>query len=114
MSLINDALKQARQAPPRKPPNSPPQLQPANYESSPRAVWLVPAIIIFLVFAAIFFIGWAAAPRTVHSIVSAPPDPESTQQVEVVSAPVAAPALPPVAASPDLPKLQGIFYSPTT
>ncbi|MDR3455806.1 MAG: hypothetical protein P4N60_00050 [Verrucomicrobiae bacterium] len=113
MSLINDALKQARQAPPRNPPNSLPPLQPAPAESSPTAVWLVPAIIIFLVFAAIFFIGWAAAHRTVHSIVTAPPDPETTQQVEVVSTPVVVPAPPPPAAAPDLPKLQGIFYSPT-
>jgi len=115
MSLINDALKQARQAPPRTPPGSLPPLQPAAHsESSPLAVWLVPAIIIILVFAAIFFIGWAAAHRTVHSIVSAPSDPETAQPVETVSAPVAVPAPPaPVATSPDLPKLQGIFYSPT-
>lgn len=115
MSLINDALKQARQAPPRNPSNSLPPLQPAHNESSPTAVWLVPAVIIFLVFAAIFFIGWAAAHRSVHSIVSAPPDTvETTQQVEVVAAPVVAPASPPPAPAPDLPRLQGIFYSPTT
>ena len=113
MSLINDALKQARQAPPRNPPSSLPPLQPAHSESSPLAVWLVPAIIIFLVFAAIFFIGWAAAHRTVHSIVSAPPDPETTQQVEIVSTPVVVPAPPTPAALPDLPRLQGIFYSPS-
>jgi len=113
MSLINDALKQARQAPPRNAPTALPPLQPAHNESSPLAVWLVPAIIIFLVFAAIFFIGWAAAHRTVHSIVAAPPDPETTQQVETVSAPVVMPAPPAPVAAPDRPKLQGIFYSPT-
>ena len=118
MSLINDALKQARQTPPRNPPNSLPPLQPAHnhQESSPMAVWLVPAIIIFLVFAAIFFIGWAAAHRTVHTIASAPPDPDTTEQPETVVAPPA----PPTPAAPDVsapaapkPKLQGIFYSPT-
>jgi hypothetical protein len=114
MSLINDALKQARQAPPRTAPNSPPPLQPAHNESSPAAVWLVPAVIILLVFAAIFFIGWAAAHRSVHSIVSAPPDPETTQQVETVTAPVVVAAPTPAPVAPvDLPKLQGIFYSPT-
>jgi hypothetical protein len=113
MSLINDALKQARQAPPRNPPNSLPPLQPAHSESSPTAVWLVPAVIIFLVFAAIFFIGWAAAHRAVHSIVSAPPDQDASQQVETASVPAAVPAPPTPAASPDLPRLQGIFYSPT-
>jgi len=113
MSLINDALKQARQAPPRNPPGSVPMLQPAQpNESSPTAVWLVPAIIIFLVFAAIFFIGWAAAHRTIHSIVAAP-DPEPTQQVETVSAPVVMPVDPTPVPAPDLPKLQGIFYSPS-
>jgi len=114
MSLINDALKQARQAPPRNPPNSLPPLQPAHHnESSPTAVWLVPAVIIFLVFAAIFFIGWAAAHRTVHSIITAPDPDATTQQVEVVSAPVAVPVEPAPVPAPDLPKLQGIFYSPS-
>ena len=115
MSLINDALKQARQAPPRNAPNPMPPLQPAAGDSSPTAVWLVPAVIIFLVFAAIFFIGWAAAHRTVRdSIVSAPVDPETTQQVESVVAPVMAapaPAPKPLPPPPDLPRLQGIFYS---
>jgi hypothetical protein len=115
MSLINDALKQARQAPPRNTPSSLPPLQPAHDESSPTAVWLVPAIIIFLVFAAIFFIGWAAAHRTVHSIVTAPPDTNMVQPDDTVVTPVVAPAPEPPApvSPPDLPKLQGIFYSAT-
>ena len=114
MSLINDALKQARQAPPRNTPNTVPPLQPAHNESSPSAVWLVPAIIIFLVFAAIFFIGWAAAHRTVHdSIASAPIDPATTQIVDTATSPIIATTAPAPVAPPDLPKLQGIFYSPT-
>jgi hypothetical protein len=114
MSLINDALKQARQAPPRNTPSALPPLQPAHNESPHTAVWLVPAVIIFLVFAAIFFIGWAAAHRTVHTIVSAPTDPATTQAVEVVNAnaPIAAVPEPPVKTE-ELPRLQGIFYSPT-
>ena len=111
MSLINDALKQARQAPPRNTPSTLPPLQPAHEESSHTAVWLVPAIIIFLVFAAIFVIGWAAAHRTVNTIVSAPPDPVTTQQVEIVRAPIV-PEPEPVPVV-ELPRLQGIFYSPT-
>jgi hypothetical protein len=113
MSLINDALKQARQAPPRSTPSTMPPLQPAHQESSNTAVWLVPAIIIFLVFAAIFFIGWASMHRTVHSIVTAPADPETvTQQEAEVIRPIAPaePAPPPVV---ELPRLQGIFYSTT-
>ncbi|MEY4917820.1 MAG: hypothetical protein RL616_1733, partial [Verrucomicrobiota bacterium] len=104
MSLINDALKQARQAPPRNTPSTLPPLQPAHDESSHTAVWLVPAIIIFLVFAAIFAVGWAAAHRKVNSIVEAPPDPATTQQVEVVRAPfVPEPTPVPVV---ELPRLQ--------
>ncbi|HSY19023.1 MAG TPA: hypothetical protein VK815_11840 [Candidatus Acidoferrales bacterium] len=120
MSLINDALKQARQTPPRNTPNSMPPLQPAqnHQESSPTAVWLVPAIIIFLVFAAIFFIGWAAAHRTVRTVAAAPADPDTTEQPETVAGPIAVsspPPPPPVAPTPPAPKpkLQGIFYSPT-
>ena len=109
MSLINDALKQARQAPPRNTPGTLPPLQPAHEEHSHTAVWLVPAIIIFLVFAAIFFIGWASMHRTVNNIVTAPPDPATTQEVAVVAPVFVAPA-PPVV---ELPRLQGIFYSPT-
>jgi hypothetical protein len=116
MSLINDALKQARQAPPRNPPNSMPPLQPAAHnEGSPMAVWVVPAVIILLVFAAIFFIGWGVARRTVtDSYVSTPIDPETTQRVETASTPVVEPVAPPPVVLPDLPRLQGIFYSPTT
>jgi hypothetical protein len=120
MSLINDALKQARQAPPRNSPNSPPPLQPARDESSPAAVWLVPAIIIFLVFAAIFFIGWAAAHRTVRTVASTPADPEATEPADTVVMPLAVSTPPPAPAAPVVsapavpkPKLQGIFYSPT-
>lgn len=122
MSLINDALKQARQAPPRNSPNSMPSLQPAQHhdESSPTAVWLVPAIIIILVFAAIFFIGWAAAHRTVRTVAATPSDPDTTEQAETVVIP-ADPPLPPAPPAPVVstatvpkPKLQGIFYSPTT
>jgi hypothetical protein len=38
MSLINDALKQARQAPPRNTPSALPPLQPAHNESPHTAV----------------------------------------------------------------------------
>ena len=111
MSLINDALKQARQAPPRNTPSTLPPLQPAHGESSHTAVWLVPAIIIFLIFAAIFAVGWSAAHRKVNSIVEAPPDPATTQTVEVVRVPFVPEPVPvPVV---ELPRLQGIFYSPT-
>jgi hypothetical protein len=115
MSLINDALKQARKAPPRNAPSALPPLQPVADESSPVAVWLVPAIVILLIVAAIFFIGWAVAHHTVRTIV-AEPDATATQQVADISLPVVTPppvAAPPPVNPPDAPKLQGIFYSPT-
>jgi hypothetical protein len=112
MSLINDALKQARQAPPRNTPNSLPPLQPAHEDHSNTAVWLVPAVIIFLVFAAIFVIGWAAARHSVHATMTTaqPVDPASTQLLVTVSTPVAV-SPPPMPETPDMPHLQGIFYS---
>ena len=115
MSLINDALKQARKAPPRNTPSTLPPLQPVADESSPVLVWLLPAIVILLIVAAIFFIGWAVAHHTVRTIVAAP-ESATTQQVAVISLPVVAPhpvEPPPPANPPDTPKLQGIFYTPT-
>ena len=112
MSLINDALKQARQAPPRNAPGTLPPLQPAHEEHSHTAVWLVPAIIIFLVFAAIFIIGWVSMHRTVNNIVTAPPEPGSSTEPELVLRTPAPPA-PEPAPVVQLPRLQGIFYSPT-
>jgi hypothetical protein len=115
MSLINDALKQARQAPPRNAPTSLPPLQPHARESASAPVWLIPSIVILLVFAAIFFMGWAAAHRTVHDIVTAPSPAPVAQTVDTAPAPVVTPqpAPPAPAIPPDAPRLQGIFYSST-
>ena len=115
MSLINDALKQARQEPPRNMPTSLPPLRPHAADSPSVFAWLIPAVVIILIVAAIFFIGWAAEHRTVRSIVSAPDsDNTATQAAENVAPPVVTQApKPPPASPPELPKLQGIFYSPT-
>ena len=48
MSLINDALKRAKQAPPRNAPNALPPLQPVAEESSPIFVWLLLAVPVWL------------------------------------------------------------------
>jgi hypothetical protein len=117
MSLINDALKQARKAPPRNTPSALPPLQPAA--DAPVAAWLLAAMVILLIAAAIFFIGWAVAHHTVR-ITGNAPEPvaaqtiatqtAATQTVAQISHPAAAP---PPANPPFVPKLQGIFYSPT-
>lgn len=114
MSLINDALKQARQTPPRNQTNTLPPLHPVADESASVAVWIIPAIIIFLIVAAIFFIGWSAAHNAVHNITTAPEVVVSTQMVDGVVVPVAhAPEPPAPVKPPELPRLQGIFYSAT-
>ena len=115
MSLINDALKQARQTPPRDPPHSRPPLHPAEEESRP-VTWLVPVIVLILIVAAIFFIGWLSAHHAVQSIMVTPDTVVVTQEVPAtVQRPVTPPAPePPVVVNPpDAPVLQGIFYSPT-
>jgi hypothetical protein len=117
MSLINDALKQARKAPPRSTPSALPPLQPVAREPSSLPEWILPSIVVVLVVAAIFFIGWAVANHSMRTIVAAPPSEVETQQVANVTIPVIKPHVeepPPAPAPPDAPKLQGIFYSPTT
>ena len=116
MSLINDALKQARKAQPRNLPTPAlPALQPVASEPSPAAVWLLPAIVIFLIVAAIFFIGWAVAHHTVRTTAAEPATGTDAQQEAAVTVPVVTPrpSEPPPPPPQDLPKLQGIFYSPT-
>jgi hypothetical protein len=112
MSLINDALKQARKAPPRNTPSALPPLQPVADEPSPVAAWLLPAIVIFLLVAAIFFTGWAVSRNKVSTIV-ATPDTNAAQSSTSAPLPVVTHAAPPPTPvnPPDAPKLQGIFYS---
>lgn len=142
MSRINDALKKVRQAPPpRNAPSGLPTYQPPIAKTAPGMAWLVPAIVMVLVVAAIFFIGWALTHRSAPAVAIAPepakvaPTVPATPQVVAVSAPaiikpqpvqaqtqpgnatnatntrVSAKAVP--ASPPPLPKLQGIFYSST-
>ena len=115
MSLINDALKQARKAPPRNLPTSVPPLRPAADDSSLPA-WLFPAFGILLIVAAIFFIGWAMAHRSVRAIAAEPEPPDATQSAPEISVPVVKPQTvqtPAPLNPPEAPKLQGIFYSLT-
>ena len=117
MSLINDALKQARQAPPRHPQRPLPPMPPA---AEPRNPWLVPAIALVLIFAVVFYIGWFMAQRSVNNVVKAATAAAvATQAVAEVALPVVenpppTPPTPPTPVNPEnSPKLQGIFYSAT-
>jgi len=119
MSLINDALKQARQAPSRDPQRPLPPLPPAA-EPTPVSAWLVPAIALFLIFAVVIYIGWFMAQRSVNNVVKA-------ATAAVVATPAVAEVAPPVVENPpppppppllpenleNSPKLQGVFYSAT-
>ena len=128
MSLINDALKRARQAPPRISQRPFPTLPAAVERPASVTSWLIPAIVIVLIVAAIFSIGWALAHRSVQTLAMTPPASvvPAPQTATAVTAPVGAPVaktVPPVVVAPpvppptlnpaDAPKLQGIFYSPT-
>lgn len=133
MSLINDALKRAQKAPPvitsaSVPP--PPPTQPAAHNPVSVTHWLIPAVIILLVAAATFFIGWGMAhhslTRELKLVESKPvaaavlptpsPGAETTNPPASAPASVPAPVQPPQTMSVNPlfgPKLQGIFYSPT-
>ncbi len=125
MSEINDALKRARQAPADK-SNEPRAiyLPPRPVEKTPTVLgWLIPAFIVVLVVAAVFFIGWAATHRHAQKVIAVPnraaPVPPVADIAPTVSpsatlttAPTPLPAQIVAPATPPLPKLQGIFYSP--
>lgn len=128
MSLINDALKRARQTPP--PAVAAPLPMPTPHSVTPSPVsaagWLIPAVVIFLVVAGLFFVGWAvaghsvsrqnaaAAPAPAPAVVASATPPAAKPVPLPATAPKpAAPAPAPVVNPPAAPRLQGIFYSPT-
>lgn len=118
MSLINDALKQARKAAPRNVPSSLAPLQPgAREDASGMPGWLIGAGLVVLIAGAIFVIGWAVTNHRMETVAAPPAVDDSTQQEVAITLPVVKPrpvedppAPPP---PPEAPKLQGIFYSPT-
>ena len=113
MSLINDALKQAKQSQPPNPPSPPPSLAPVESASQGGGSWLAPVIILLLLVAAGIFIGLSLFK---HAAGGAPSEAATvTQQVKTAVAvlPVIS-NLPPVAMVPPKPpgpKLQGILYT---
>ena len=111
MSLINDALKQARKNPPPNAPGALPPLPPVVRNARPKNFWLVPVLIIGLMIFAAGLIGWVLF----HNRAAAIPTPEIQPVAPVATAPVAAtpPAPEPVVIDlSTLPTLQGILYSP--
>ncbi len=120
MSQINDALKRLQKISAEESSGSLPSLPPPPNPSPSVMVTLIPAIVIILVVAAVFFIGWAMVHQPAQNIAAAPvaasvaaPKPVvAAQPAEATPVPIAAsaPVTPPPVA-PALPKLQGIFYS---
>jgi hypothetical protein len=115
MSLINDALKRARESQQKNPPHGAAPLSPVEPKER-NFNWILPVLVILLIVAACFFIGLSLARRTVANIADTP-DVLATQQVESASvtllkAPTntGAPA-PPAADAPPM-KVQGIMYDP--
>lgn len=134
MSLINDALKRAKQAQEKNPPPSAsvPSLLYRPVESRPDAGtgWFLPVMAVVLVVAAMFFIGMAffRHPEKKDSKVQIPNTPAANlAEAPAITSPVAnpppvsnivatptvttqsPPSLPPV---PPPPRLQGILFDP--
>jgi hypothetical protein len=129
MSLINDALKRAKQAQDKNPPPSasaaPPLYRPAEPRPDAGVGWFLPVMAIVLVVAAMFFIGMALFKHETKHVVIAPP-PTNSVEVPVMAVPVT--NLPPVSnivATPTVttqsppplppvppPRLQGILFDP--
>jgi MSHA biogenesis protein MshK len=123
MSLINDALKRAKQAQQHAQPSPPPELQFRPVESSQqpkrRLDWVVPTVVAMLgVIAFIFMWPWAqknasnsASPQKPQTIVAAKEASPTTTasvagpQTAPDSSKAAAPAQTPVVAIPDTNKI---------
>jgi len=124
MSLINDALKRAKQTQQNQPPPNLPPLPPIEPPPVPPASpgsirWLWPPLIIVFAVAVCFWIGLSIARHSVTKTAIEPPPvpipPVTAVSAWVTNAPVepAPPQRVAVVKPPAEPKLQGIAYSST-
>ncbi|MGB7769359.1 MAG: hypothetical protein WBN22_10980 [Verrucomicrobiia bacterium] len=121
MSLINDALKQARQSRPQNPPSAPPPLAPVESASQGGGSWLAPVMIILFLAAAGIFIGLslskhappAASTPPVAATVTQPVQPVAVVPPVVTNAPPGSNTVAVVPPKPPEPKLQGILFAAT-
>jgi hypothetical protein len=106
MSLINDALKRAKESQPKNPPAGAPPLPPIQPPSRGGAHWiLIVAAVLFL--AAIYLcIGAFAEFKATPAPIAVAPAIVETQKITAVSPPVATPEI----SSEKLPRLQGILF----
>lgn len=131
MSLINDALKRAREKQRNNPPPGAPPLPPVEAPARGGAAWILIAAAILFLSAAGLILGQnlfghaspqsmdakttpVSAPAAVVAVAPAPP-PVSPQPVAVTNAPPVKDANPPPAAVAveQLPKVQGIIFNST-
>ncbi len=127
MSLINDALKQARRSQQNNPPSGQPPLPPVESISRGGMNWFLLVAIVLLLAVAGFFTGLSLTKHTpplpppLATAPAATPELTPTQQVETVSnslpvstnTPSGSNAIAAVPPPPPEPKLQGILFDPT-
>jgi hypothetical protein len=120
MSLINDALKQAKQSQPPNPSSTPPPLAPVESASQGGGSWLAPVMIILLLAAAGIFIGLSLAKHARPSASAPSVATTVTQQVKaaaflpvVTNPPPGSNTMAVIPPRPPGPKLQGILYAAT-
>jgi hypothetical protein len=117
MSLLNDALKQARQSQQQNPPSTQPPLRPVAPAPRGSADWFLPLAVAALVGAAAFFIwlGLArhkAPPAKAPELLAVPPasQPAPPAPPKPVVAPAVSNIVAAVPSNLPPPKLQGIVY----
>jgi hypothetical protein len=115
MSLINDALKQARQSQqPNQPASGQPPLRPVEPAPRRAADWLLPLIVIAFAGAAAFFIGLALARHKPSAATKVPEILAKQPALPAVAAVTNSPAVSNVVAAAPLSvagmKLQGVVY----
>jgi hypothetical protein len=128
MSLINDALKQARRSQQNNPPSIQPPLPPVESVSRGGMNWFLLVAIVLLLAVAGFFIGLSLTKHTPQPPATAPPpmlatapEPLPIQPAESVSnstpvvtnTPSVSNEVADVPPPPPEPKLQGILFDPT-
>lgn len=115
MSLINDALKQARQAQSQNPPGGTPPLPPVETKSQGGPSWtLITAVILFVAAILIFVISSNSKQKSVPAPMTNAPAP---MEAQVKPAPTNLPEAPatnvPATVAGQFPKVQGIIYDAT-
>jgi len=111
MSLINDALKQTRQAQQQTPPSPPPSLPPVETDPNGGGNWWIPAVIILLLAAAGMFIGLSLSRPPLPVAAASRKAPVALTLPIVTNPPPGSNMVVVVPPKPPEPKLQGILLA---